>query len=103
MNTFPTYYSHVGTSHCVFEGIKQYLRHFKTVYDNINKEILDLETEQKKLKEQLSNVLKEDNLRVIQELNQKYDYQTKHLNKLRLLNTNEPNTKLILDLHNLFC
>jgi wobble nucleotide-excising tRNase len=103
MNTSVVYYSHVGTPHDVFEGIKQYLRHFKSVYDKNNKDIADLETNQQKLKEQLSIVLKEDNFKIIQELNQKYDYQNKHLNKLRLFNTNEPHTKLFLDLHNIFC
>jgi hypothetical protein len=101
--SFPSYHSYVGTKHQRFDGILNFVKVFKLQYDIGVEKLKELEKNKKTVDNELDTHYTSNNLSLINSSREKYCRIEKQINDLFGLLYVNSQTKLYLDLYDIFC
>jgi hypothetical protein len=101
--SFPSYHRYVGTNQQVFDGILDFVKAFKLQHDIGVEKLKEFEKQRDKLHKDLIYRFNSHNVDDVKAYREKYYLNEKEMNDLFALLYVDNNTKLYLDLYDIFC
>ena len=101
--SFPSYHPYVGTKHQRFDGILDFVKAFKLQHDIGVEKLKELENNKKTVHNELDTYYTSNDLNLINSSREKYCRIEKQINDLFGLLYVNSQTKLYLDLYDIFC